>query len=1000
MTKRKPQARKHASWKYPALILIGFVGFLVGVIFSALPIQAANLIQSASATRTTAQTNPTNVTATYPTPATTGRLLIAVVAANGDTTINGPSGWTQIIHESGTVSQAIYYKLAVGGESSISASVSANPGSIGLHIYEYAGANTLGSVTSNTGTSNAPSSGTIATSQTNELVFAAFVIRANTSYANASWNNAGEGFTERRDFNTGTGARVAGYAGGDNLTNTAGNKSVTVATGSSAAWRGQIVSFQMITPDTTPPTAVGNLTASNPTNSSIDLAWTAPGDDGDTGTASVYDIRYSVSPITDENFASATQVTDEPNPLIAGTSQSMTVIGLSPNTNYYFAIKTADEASNTSALSNVPTLTTADGPAEDSEDTPVNLYPENLIVRILPEECTTDRKVKLLLHAHNATYVKISNLPDLSDASWEPFEPGEDRFAYVNWTISEDDGDKTIYVLFRSPFYDLLSEIETASVRLDQKALCQTSEEHEHIIDTKGNLRALEVQEACISDFAHAVIQPYVTGTNAFVTQLSGTETEYRFTDAGNETVIIVKKTEPSKINLRIEKRQGDKPHDIRLRILADDLGEVYDALLWHAVSGFRELPKVIDLTTIPQLCASELVPHPHPGDLFRGPSTNIYLMGRDGKRHAFPNDEVFKSWFQTTTQVMTIAGYQLTRIPLGENVTLRPGLLVRVMDGLVVYLTDLGRQLRQVITTALTESLKTRVGNAVYILDPALVTNYILGNPILSEDDPATALLKSATTTVDELWPSSDAHETLMRALEIRDGRLILENGPYKRGEAELRFRILSKDGKPMTGKDLKISHEMEIHLLIAREDLGEFQHLHPQETDGLWAVRAQFDKEGHYYLYADIVPVGESPIILRAPVAIGDNPLDNTAFPVPDPNQAGNLNPYRLELLTKEVHARKEALLTFQLTKDGKPVQEIQPWLETYAHLVIFKQGNWNTYFHTHPLKDHRPSNGELIFITRFPYSGRYTMFAQIKVDDQVRTFPITIDVPASEE
>ena len=107
------------------------------------------------------------------------------------------------------------------------------------------------------------------------------------------------------------------------------------------------------TPDVTAPAAVSNLAAGSPTSSSLTLTWTAPGDDGSTGTAATYDIRYSTSTINDGNWASATQVTGEPAPAAAGTGQNMIVSGLSANTTYYFAMKTSDEVPNTSALSNV-----------------------------------------------------------------------------------------------------------------------------------------------------------------------------------------------------------------------------------------------------------------------------------------------------------------------------------------------------------------------------------------------------------------------------------------------------------------------------------------------------------------------------------------------------------------------------------------------------------------------------------------------------------------------
>lgn len=94
------------------------------------------------------------------------------------------------------------------------------------------------------------------------------------------------------------------------------------------------------------------------TSSSVDLSWSSPGDDGAVGTASVYDLRYSLTPITVANFGTATRWTNTPVPLVSGTTQGVTVNGLAPGTVYYFAIKAADEAGNWSVMSNVATATT------------------------------------------------------------------------------------------------------------------------------------------------------------------------------------------------------------------------------------------------------------------------------------------------------------------------------------------------------------------------------------------------------------------------------------------------------------------------------------------------------------------------------------------------------------------------------------------------------------------------------------------------------------------
>jgi hypothetical protein len=111
-------------------------------------------------------------------------------------------------------------------------------------------------------------------------------------------------------------------------------------------------------PDTTAPSVITDFAASNSTGSSMELTWTAPGDDANSGTAASYDVRYSQSIITDVNWASATQATGEPAPQVGWSSQSMTISGLAFETTYYFAIKTKDEVPNESVISNATRQTT------------------------------------------------------------------------------------------------------------------------------------------------------------------------------------------------------------------------------------------------------------------------------------------------------------------------------------------------------------------------------------------------------------------------------------------------------------------------------------------------------------------------------------------------------------------------------------------------------------------------------------------------------------------
>ncbi len=123
-------------------------------------------------------------------------------------------------------------------------------------------------------------------------------------------------------------------------------------------------------PDGVAPAAVTDLTSSAVTDTSITVTWTAPGDDGNRGRAARYDLRITTAGmITGENAWSAAQsLPGVPNPAPAGIRESYTARGLHPGWSYFFALKTADEASNWSPLSNPHGMTTSDRVAPDRID--------------------------------------------------------------------------------------------------------------------------------------------------------------------------------------------------------------------------------------------------------------------------------------------------------------------------------------------------------------------------------------------------------------------------------------------------------------------------------------------------------------------------------------------------------------------------------------------------------------------------------------------------------
>jgi len=109
-----------------------------------------------------------------------------------------------------------------------------------------------------------------------------------------------------------------------------------------AGFKNRINAFNaLLTDNGIAPDAVTDLSTSAIGISTVDITWTAPAD-ADNENAALYKIRYSTSPIDAGNFNSAT-LAGSPAAQAAGTTETFTVTGLTPSTNYYFALASSDK---------------------------------------------------------------------------------------------------------------------------------------------------------------------------------------------------------------------------------------------------------------------------------------------------------------------------------------------------------------------------------------------------------------------------------------------------------------------------------------------------------------------------------------------------------------------------------------------------------------------------------------------------------------------------------
>lgn len=121
-------------------------------------------------------------------------------------------------------------------------------------------------------------------------------------------------------------------------------------------------------------------------------------------------------------------------------------------------------------------------------------------------------------------------------------------------------------------------------------------------------------------------------------------------------------------------------------------------------------------------------------GSLVKSTSTSaVYYCGANGKRYVFPNDRIYFTWYSDFKTVTTVTAEQLAAIPLGGNVTYRPGVkMVKIESVPNVYAVDKGGMLRWITTPTIATALYGKNwAKQVDDLSIAFFGNYKTGEPV-----------------------------------------------------------------------------------------------------------------------------------------------------------------------------------------------------------------------------------------------------------------------------
>lgn len=132
-----------------------------------------------------------------------------------------------------------------------------------------------------------------------------------------------------------------------------------------------------------------------------------------------------------------------------------------------------------------------------------------------------------------------------------------------------------------------------------------------------------------------------------------------------------------------------------------------------------------------------------------------VYYVGNDGKKHSFPSESVYFTWFSSYANMVTVTKSTLASIPTGGAVTYRPGtVLVKFPNSTTVYAVADGQVLRPIMNEAAAKAIYgSKWNDYVVTISESYTSNYTIGSKIYSSGDYSKSQEYYGTKTIDQNW-------------------------------------------------------------------------------------------------------------------------------------------------------------------------------------------------------------------------------------------------------
>ena len=195
------------------------------------------------------------------------------------------------------------------------------------------------------------------------------------------------------------------------------------------------------------------------------------------------------------------------------------------------------------------------------------------------------------------------------------------------------------------------------------------------------------------------------------------------------------------------------------------------------------------------------------------------------------------------------------------------------------------------------------------------------------------------------------------------------------------INFTLVDKKNNQITGNDLQTTHTRKIHIMLIDPTLTDYQHVHPilvKSNDGEHFTFDFTPNSPSYIMWADIAPNNTGQEYINTTIGT----INTNLKPNEKINTVAKVGAYKINLVFEDTVTKNVmTMLIAIITKNGKPVKNLQPIMGATAHIAVFAK-NGQILIHAHPEENANAKKGIISFHLDPKSSGYAKMFIQFKV------------------